>query len=335
MAEQHPGSWLLDAFRQCDVDTNRLARDFPREFGRILDYPDTVTLDELNLVLNACADQTGDTHFGLHLVERVPSSALGIFAYVLFNAPTIGEFLTLADRYYPIFYRGAVLEVRKQRRICRVVYRRPDIPRVSQRHDTEWTMGFFVHTIRKKLGTDWQPLRVTFQEPEPEDVSKLTRFFGSNLVYDYPVNSFEIDPGSLDAPLNESDPHLLQIMMQQADALLQSFATTESIESHVRLLIMKDIESGPPNAAHIARQMGMSLSTLKRRLADRKLTFRGLRDAVVRELAKQALVETDLRISQVAMQLGYSEVSGFNHAFTRLVGQSPREYRRNLRQADR
>jgi AraC-like DNA-binding protein len=44
-------------------------------------------------------------------------------------------------------------------------------------------------------------------------------------------------------------------------------------------------------------------------------------------------VETDLKISQVAMQLGYSEVSGFNHAFARLVGQSPREYRRQIRQS--
>jgi hypothetical protein len=44
-------------------------------------------------------------------------------------------------------------------------------------------------------------------------------------------------------------------------------AATESIESHVRLLIMKNIESGTPNAALIARQMGISLSTFKRRLA--------------------------------------------------------------------
>jgi len=40
-------------------------------------------------------------------------------------------------------WRGAVLEVLKQRKICRVVYRRTDIPQVSQRYDTEWTLGFF------------------------------------------------------------------------------------------------------------------------------------------------------------------------------------------------
>ena len=333
MAEQHRGSWVLEAFRKLGVDTKRLACELPRELEQIADYPDTVTPDEVSLVLNTCAEQTGNTHFGLHLVEIIPASDLGVFAYLLFNAPTIGEFLTLAARYYPIFYRGAVLELRKQRKLSRFVYRRADIPRVSQRHDVEWTLGFFVHSIRSKLGTDWMPMRVTFQEPEPGDVMELTRFFGTNLVFDYPVNSFEIDASSLDAPLNESDPHLLKIMMQQADALLQTFAATESIESHVRLLIMKDIESGPPSAGLIARQMGMSLSTFKRRLAERKLTFRGLRDAVVGELAKQALVDTDLKISQVAMQLGYSEVSGFNHAFARLVGQSPREYRRHFRQA--
>jgi AraC-like DNA-binding protein len=97
--------------------------------------------------------------------------------------------------------------------------------------------------------------------------------------------------------------------------------------------MMKDLEYGPPNAANIARQMGMSLSTLKRRLAEKNLTFRGLRDAVIRELSKRALAETDVNISLVAMQLGYSEVSAFNHAFSRLTGQSPRAYRRQARQA--
>ena len=48
--------------------------------------------------------------------------------------------------------------------------------------------------------------------------------------------------------------------------LLQSFATTQSIESHLRLLIMKDIESGPPNAGHIARLVGQSPREYRRHL---------------------------------------------------------------------
>jgi LysR family glycine cleavage system transcriptional activator len=48
-------------------------------------------------------------------------------------------------------------------------------------------------------------------------------------------------------------------------------------------------------------------------------------------IGRSALAETDIRISLLAMQLGYSEVSAFNHAFSRLEGRSPRSYRRRVR----
>ena len=153
------------------------------------------------------------------------------------------------------------------------------------------------------------------------------RFFGNDLSFNQPLNSFEVDAALLDTPLNNADPRLLQIIREQADDQLHSFNETESVESQLRLLIMKDLELGPPKAENIARQMGMSLSTFKRFLAKRNLGFRALRDSVVRELATRALAETDIQISRIAMQLGYSEVSAFNHAFLRLVGQSPRDYR--------
>lgn len=329
--DTHPGSWLLDAFQEAGIDTHLLVRQLPVETARMLDFPDTITPDELNRVLNECQAQTGDTHFGLHLIETIDPTVLGIFVYLLLNAPTVGEFLALAERYYPIFYRGAVLEVTTEGRTCRVVYRRADIPKVPQRHDTEWTLGYFVHTIRSRLGVDWQPLRATFQESEPEDLHELVRVFGPNLYFERPENSFEIDAILLDTPLNDADPRLLQIIRDQADAVLQSFAATDNIEWHVRLLIMKDLEFGSPDAAHIAHQLGMSLSTFKRRLSRKNLTFRTLRDAVISELAKKALAETNVNISLIAMRLGYSEVSAFNHAFSRLVGQSPGSYRRQVR----
>lgn len=46
------------------------------------------------------------------------------------------------------------------------------------------------------------------------------------------------------------------------------------------------------------------------------------------ELAESALVETNTNVGLIGVQLGYSEVSAFNHAFSRLAGCSPKEYRR-------
>jgi AraC-like DNA-binding protein len=333
MSIQHgsqPGAWLIDAFREMGVDVNVLLRILPAETARLLEHPETVTTEDLNRVLLACEEQTGDKHFGLHLIESVALTAMGLYGYLLLNASTIGEFLLLAERYYPIFYRTASLEVIKNRQSWRLVYRRNNLSTVDQRHDDEWTLGAFINTIRSRLGSEWQPLSASFQEPAVENLDELHRFFGQNVAFNQPLNSFEVEAALLDMPLNDADPRLLQIIREQADEHLQSYTESASLEAQLRLMIMKDLEFGPPKAKNVAKEMGMSLSKFKRFLAKQNLGFRALRDSVIRELATRALAETDVSISQVAMQMGYSEVSAFNHAFLRLVGQSPREYRRQV-----
>lgn len=326
------GIWLIDAFREMGVEVNALMHSLPEETTRLIEHPESATAEDLNSVLLACEEQTADKHFGLHLIESIELTAMGLYGYLLLNANTIGEFLSLAEHYYSIFHRSASLEILKQPRSWCLVYRRANLSMVDQRHDDEWTLGAFVNTIRSRLGSTWEPLRTTFQGSAVNDLGELKRFFGQNLEFNQPINSFEVDAVLLDLPLSDADPKLLQIIREQADRLLQSYTDTESVEAQLRLLIMKNLEFGPPSAENLARQMGMSLSTFKRYLARQNLGFRALRDSVVRELATGALAETDVRVSQVAMQLGYSEVSAFNHAFLRLVGQSPREYRRRYRQ---
>ena len=325
-----PGAWLIDAFREMGVDVNALLQILPAETAKLLEHPESVANNDLNRILLACEEQTGDKHFGLHLIESVELTAMGLYGYLLLNASTIGEFLSLAEHYYPIFYRSASLEVIRGRQSWRLVYRRTNLSTVDQRHDDEWTLGAFVNTTRSRLGFSWQPLSATFQEPALENLDELQRFFGKNLTFNQPLNSFEVEAELLDMPLNDADPRLLQIIREQADEHLQSYTESASIEAQLRLMIMKDLESGPPKAENIAKEMGMSLSTFKRFLAKQDLGFRALRDSVIRELATRALAETDVNISQVAMQMGYSEVSAFNHAFLRLVGQNPSEYRRQL-----
>lgn len=326
------GSWLIDAFDALGVNAQALSEQLPRETTVLLRYPDTIPPDDLNKLLIECARLTSDPYFGLHLVEQVPISSFGVYAYLLFNAGTVAEFLSLAERYYAIFYRGAQVEVIRHASYWELVYRRVEVPVITQHHDTEWTLGFFVQMIRSKLGGDWLPEGANFQESAARDTAELMRVFGPAIRFDQPVNSIHIGKSFLQAPFNEADPGLLAVVRDQADGLLKDHAGSDSIESHVRLLMMKDIELGPPNAERIARQLGMSLATLKRRLAARSLSFRALRDGVIIDLAKRALAETSVTVSYVAMQLGYSEASAFNHTFVRLAGCSPRAYRDRARQ---
>jgi AraC-like DNA-binding protein len=96
---------------------------------------------------------------------------------------------------------------------------------------------------------------------------------------------------------------------------------------NVRLLILKSLDSGSTNAADIARRLNISVSTLKRRLKQEDLSYRRLRDGVVAEIAKAALKETRVPVTEIAFRAGYAEVSAFDRAFVRITGMTPLQYR--------
>ena len=56
-------------------------------------------------------------------------------------------------------------------------------------------------------------------------------------------------------------------------------------------------------------------------------SFRALRDDVIKNLAKQALAETTTHVTEIALKLGYSELSSFDRTFRRMTGMTPRGYR--------
>jgi AraC-like DNA-binding protein len=49
------------------------------------------------------------------------------------------------------------------------------------------------------------------------------------------------------------------------------------------------------------------------------------------EVSAELLKQSDARIGEVAVKVGYSSLSAFNRAFTREIGIAPLKYRKNFR----
>ena len=74
-------------------------------------------------------------------------------------------------------------------------------------------------------------------------------------------------------------------------------------------------------------ELHMSERTLRRRLAEEGLWFRGLLDEIREQLAEELLITGGLSVAEVAERLGYVEVSSLSQAFRRWKGVGPRAYR--------
>src|SRR5438046_1522366 len=97
--------------------------------------------------------------------------------------------------------------------------------------------------------------------------------------------------------------------------------------NRLRRSIAQLVVEGDSNVERLAESVGWSVRTLQRRLSEERLSYSDLLGEVRKALALNLLENPSLGIAQVAYCLGYSEVSTFNHAFRRCVGQAPGDYR--------
>jgi AraC-like DNA-binding protein len=328
-AKNQPGAWLLNAFEQGGVDIEELTKHLPDEIDQALTGTDSLSPDQVNRILLTCAELSGDANFGLRMVELVDPEHFGPYGYLLLNAPTLGDALKIADHYYRMFYRGSELRFGSRGQKVTLEYRVLSSSTLSSRHDNEWTLAFFVNLIREKSGLeDWTPHRTTMTHRAPRDLAEHHRIFGKYCRFDQPVNSIEFSSEILSCKTVGADTNLLRVLSKYADTLLTNALEKENFESRVRMLILQKLESGQCSASALAEEMNMSLSTLKRRLKEQDLSFRQLRDHIVRTVAQQALMESSAPIGEIALRVGYSELSAFDRAFSRLCGVTPSAFRK-------
>lgn len=325
----HPGTWIVEAMERGGVDVNRLADRLPREFEQLLHSIHTASPDDVLALLEECVAISGDANFGLHMAKHLELTRIGTYGYLLLNAPTIREFLELAARYYPLIYQGGRLELSVSDRTTRFSYRIVKPLRLDPRHIHEWTIGYFANFIRTRLDQPWHPHRTVFAHPAPEKLDELRDWFGDNVKFDAEWSGIEFGSDILDAPITEANPVLLRIISHHADDLIQALGKKDPFRTRVRLLIMEGLEKGESKAEIVAHKLNMSLSSFKRQMRDERLDFRELRDGIIRDLSQRALTETSLPLADIALKMGYSEMSAFTRAFTRVSGKPPLEYRRS------
>jgi AraC-like DNA-binding protein len=134
----------------------------------------------------------------------------------------------------------------------------------------------------------------------------------------------------MDIGLPRSNPAVFEHFAAQARA---EWHDMQSI--HRRYRDVASILSAPGNAgmslSEVAQELHVSARTLQRQLEEYGVQFRELRDNIRLAEASRLLRGTDHAVRHIAIHLGYSEVTSFNHAFRRWTGCSPIDYRRRCR----
>lgn len=263
---------------------------------------------------------------GLRIAEGVQARHFGVVGYAALACSTLGEALQRLERYHVSVYDvnpaqvlvgadGLVIEWGIER------------GRPGALVD-ETAIASLVQLARDMTGRCLPVQQVAFVNPAPPDERPYQDFFGGVVRFDQAVTRLVIAPEYLALPLRKSDPALLALLDEQAEALLARVAALPAAVEHWRRALVPLIREGQGSLAALAASRHMSARSLQRRLSEQGMSFQQLLDQTRQHLAEGHLRERALDLAEIALLLGYSEQSAFTRAFKGWTGETPAQWRK-------
>lgn len=278
-------------------------------------------------LFEAAANHLNDPCFGLHFGTSVDPLDIGLLGYVGTSSPTLGDSLRNIISYLRVSTEGVhgKLAIEGQLAVFSVEIIDPNARHRQQIY--EFGLALVMSFMRLIAGRRLHPEWVEFRHNRGEDLDGFQKFFGCSVRFGQGTTSIVLKRNLLDLPSKSADERLLHILTGYCAEILVKRGEKANLMGEVEHLIATQLHSGPPAGARVAHEMGMSERTMARRLAGLGTSFGQILDDVRLRLAIRYLEEPEVRTSQIAYLLGYSEPSAFNHAFRRWTGTMPTAYK--------
>ncbi len=293
-------------------------------------------LKELNLkqyceMFELAARQTGNQNLGLHFGQNFQPQHLGMIGYSAISSPTLGAGLRSMEELFPAHQGLSSFGILEEDGLLWLFYHVLD-PRVpDHRQDAELSLGMFVNIFKTALGPNWHPLEVRLEHERQDGADQHEKAFGCPVLFGRRTNAIGFRSADLQRPMPTCDPYLHAIVSAYLRSRVDGSRNATDLASIIRDQVRMQLGASVPDIGNISSIVGLSSHRIQKELKDSGLTFKGVVRAAREELALHYLEDMNMPLTEIAFNLGYSELSAFSRAFRKWSGISPQKYRRMQR----
>ena len=199
-----------------------------------------------------------------------------------------------------------------------------------RRQDAEFSIGLIHQIMRSYAGSKYRPFKVHFEHEPCAKPKGYDEYFGCPIYFGQSSNLIALRSETLHVFSPTVNAALHRLLNGQLEHVLRAREDIDSPSARVRELLTDELIESVASASHVARLLGVSASTMSRRLALEGVTFGELLARKRRQLAERLLAHSELSIADIAARVGYGENATFTRSFYRWTGMSPRAFRRSL-----
>jgi AraC-like DNA-binding protein len=264
---------------------------------------------------------------GLLAGARQRISDYGIYGYAMVSSPTFGDALMFSLDH--ITLAGAAVK-----QITFHIDGKIGILR-SQGLDTlgdvlpfaaEFWRSSMTAVFNRVLEAPFPSVRMLFPYSPPVHWRNYERMFNCPVEFDAGVMEWHFAAEVLDRRCPNANPVTAKICQQVCNVVMTEKPGESELVRRIRSACLNHAKPFPA-AAEIAGDLGLSLRTLHRRLADEGLSYQSIVDSMRQSVATELLENTRMGLDQIAARVGFADATSFRKAFKKWTGRSPSDFR--------
>ncbi len=310
---------LLDAFKDAKIDP------------LVLKDPEArVSALQFNLIWKKAVQSKHMAHMGLCFGQEIAKAYFrgNILFGLMANADNLGKALEIFCRYHVLSEDAILPKVKFKNNLALLSWETASNDFHITRPVSEALLCALYQILKHITDDNLKLKEVCFQHKSPMDIKGYDDIFQAPLRFNQRKNEIVISKKMLSRSLFLSDPALFDTLEHLAQKLLDKLYDPNKWSSSVLSLISKKTARGlKTNIDIIASDLAVSPRKLQDRLKKENTSFQKILDQSRKEIALAYLQQKTIPICDIALLLGFSEQSAFNHAFRRWTGSTPGQYR--------
>lgn len=283
-----------------------------------------ISYDSFAHLLNRAAVEADYPLFGLAMSSYQGLRTFGALGLVAGGYDTVEQGLRAIQKFFCFHAQGVAIDIDVAGKETRLVIDIDLDPRIRLEQLFELSLGLGYNLLREVARGGLNGVRLHFAHAPLAPIAAYRQHTDANILFEQPGNAIVFPTALLlQHPVPPSDEirnYLESFLQEQAEDQEQPIPHT------VTKLINELIPAGEATLTNIAPLMNMHVRTLQRELSLAGTDFRTLLDEVRFKMARSAL-SSGQSVTDLALNLGYSEISAFSRAFKRWSGVSPQQWR--------
>lgn len=197
----------------------------------------------------------------------------------------------------------------------------------------EYLLRVFWRLIAWLAGGRLPAVRFDFAFETPPYASSYGPVFPAQLVFACNQSAVWFDAAWLHKPVKRDEAALRCFLADAQTHIILPRRTDAVVGNRVRSHLQA-ANPAWPDLLETAQALNMSTATLQRRLAAEGTSFQSLKDELRRDLSIVRLNTSTIPLTQLALDLGFSDSAAFQRAFKSWTGSAPGAYRKGSRRQD-